>query len=249
MPMRPQFRLLSLALLFAGLLAGCTSETVAPPDPAVVERLETMDAGPMRAAWARLETARAMRYRHVTFRRGDGRYRVASIARIEAGDERIVWSDTAGTRPDATGAGLAADPDAPRDPVPHLLGDDPSYLQPRNYEYFTYRLLAPDTLSGRRVEVVEVRRRAGTGDAQPLRRARFYLDEGVLVGLDLQRASEGPLFDETLRASLRLRPAGGVWMPFTSDVASRVDLPLGVPLFVRTQTAYYGFDDSSAQTR
>lgn len=254
-------KILSLPfVLLLALLPGCTAD--APPVPAEVPPadaeataealavLREADLGAVREAFARLPETPHTRYVRTTQRDDAGALLAAwaRTMRFATGTEAptVVRVDSAG-RFDfgylggfveaSAGTGTRADLPA------YLLPEDPAYLAPRSRESFRYALHPDTVLWGRPAHVVEVTARPGTGDEQPIRRARLYVDRdaGVVVALVLERRSTAFFFREDSRLYAALRPARGGWHPFLTRFDTRLRMPFRPPQRFRTVTAYYAF--------
>ncbi len=260
---------LVLSLLSLALLTGCRTPSEAPDsqepsgeayqqDPAerdaVLAVLQTIKQDALRDAFARLPRYRYTRYLR-TEQFDDAHQRTAfaeRVVRLDLQENRRIRTPLQADSAGAFDAGMlgrfvAAGPDehdAAAWPQSVLL-DDPPYLAPRNRDAFLYRFLPDTTLWEAATQVIEVRARPGSGDAQSIRRTHLYLDRasGELVAVYLERTEADLFFSEESRFYLHIRPApDSGWVPSTARFLTRLRLPLRSPRQFRSVSAYYAYE-------
>ena len=118
-------------------------------------------------------------------------------------------------------------------------------IAPRNRDAILYRFLPDTTLWEAATQVIEVRARPGSGDAQSIRRTHLYLDRasGELVAVYIERTEGDLFFSEESRFYLHIRPApDSGWVPSTARFLTRLRLPLRSPRQFRCVSAYYAYE-------
>jgi hypothetical protein len=221
-------------------LAACSAE--APPPPAAsaataeADRLlADVDRQAVAAAFARAQrlgyTARLV----VTEEDADGEAlgREALTVRATPRSVTVAGREAAGTL-----AGSDAE-EVPRlrDPLATALSDDPPYLDPSIRDQYRRAVVGDTVVAGRRLALVE----AVLVDAQTeqsVRRVRAAVDPetGRAVVVEVERAMESAVFDETSRVRVALAPGpDGALLPRSVETDARVDVPLAPPRRVRTE--------------
>lgn len=118
-----------------------------------------------------------------------------------------------------------------RDPLPHLLPEDPPYLDPRTREFYSI-----ETTPGRQGETHVVAELTPESERDlSIRRLEARLVNEVPTQLRLLRATESLLLKETERASVQLVRTGGAWVPLRVQLETVIDLPGQSPVSVQQQ--------------
>ena len=257
---------LVLSLLSMALLTGCRTEAPGSQEPsdeanqqdpaereAVLAVLQTIKQDALRDAFARLPRYRYTRYlRTEQFDEAHQQTAFAErVMRLDLQENRrirtLLQADSAGAfETGMLGRFVAIGPDehdAAAWPQAVLL-DDPPYLAPRNRDAFLYRFLPDTTLRETATQVIEVRARPGSGDAQSIRRTHLYIDRasGELVAVYIERTERDLLFSEESRFYLHIRPApDDGWVPYSARFLTRLRLPLRSPRHFRSVSAFYAY--------
>jgi hypothetical protein len=117
----------------------------------------------------------------------------------------------------------------PPNPLPAFLSDEPPYLDAAAREQYTTRILGDTTVAGRAAQLVEARFVADERRTQPIRRVRAAVSDTALVWVEVQRAMDTILFDETSRLRAGLADAGGTLVPGLAEVQTTTDVPASDP--------------------
>lgn len=193
------------------LFVGC-GEDEARPEETTSSPLENVTRTAFSDAFQRLDDQGYVA--ELTYREGppgslspENRY----LVRVE--DEVIHVLETTEERSDDPAFRL-------RDPLPHVLPEDPPYLDPRTRDY--YALSTQERGNGTLV--------VGALDAEsdqnlPIHRVEALTTRGQLTHLQLDRHSESLLLDESERVEIQLTHAAGSWVPSRVVLETTVDLP------------------------
>lgn len=97
----------------------------------------------------------------------------------------------------------------PVDLVPHVIPEDPDYLNPRRQDSYLFSLRGDTLLWNRRARIIEVRARPGYADGLSIRRARYYVEPETdrLLAMGLERIDLALLFREESSFFVHVHPA------------------------------------------
>ena len=126
-----------------------------------------------------------------------------------------------------------------------IIETEPAHLSTRFAEDFLYETL-PDTMRWNRpVQVIAISARPNA--PQPVREARYYVDQGVVVGLYIRRQRRTLFFSEDTRYYLEVRPDGyGAWVPHQLHIATDVALPLRPVRSLERMMTFYAYENSES---
>jgi hypothetical protein len=115
------------------------------------------------------------------------------------------------------------DPGEPPELMPHILADEPAYLQPRNYESYRYRIEADTLIGERAVRVIEVHLRPEAADQHRIYLARHFVDEANrLIAVEVTRGSDTMFLREESTIRLELQEIAGELLPAFSRTRTTV---------------------------
>ncbi len=127
----------------------------------------------------------------------------------------------------------------PVNPLSSVLPDEPAYVRMRTRDRYAYEMRPDTTVNDQRVHVVQATLHRESADEQPVRYARYYLnDTNSIVGVDVLRLTTSALFDETSHVNIWLQPGpDGVLLPGRAVSETTVHTPGTEPKRLRlTQT-------------
>lgn len=249
LPMLRNYCLSFCLLLALVVLTGCQSESpsnVAPFYPSldssfrvdaaqeaeIFTRLQNLQTEPLRQAFAALHDDTFTAAVHLTQREANGALVANQQQRLfvlGADSVQVVSENAPGTFSFGVFSAFAdeADPSVPRLDADQVLPDDPPYLAPRTREAYRYHQLADTLINGSQHHVYEVVARPETGDNQPIRRARFFVEpsENVLTGFYMQRREQALLYQEASQHFVRITPHGTGWAADSLRLQARIKTP------------------------
>jgi len=223
------------SLLYFGVLVilqGCAPRP-APPEPAeeaaatqVLERFDSIDDSTLTRVFGEVNNREHTRSLHVAQRIGTRS--AATIDRIVhqvPGQEANVLSQSE-TGTFAHGfRGPTANTLNSVALVNDILEEDPAHLSARFAEDYIYRMLPDTTLWDRVAQVIAIDAREGS--RQPVRKARYSIDQGIVVGTYLERVHEALFFSERSYYYIQARPLPqGGWVPSHIHLSVTLNLPL-----------------------
>lgn len=96
----------------------------------------------------------------------------------------------------------------PVDLVPHVIPEDPDYLNPRLQDSYTFSVRGDTMLWNRTARIIEVRARPVLADGLSIRRARYYVEPGTdrLLAMGLERIDLAMLFREESSFFVHVHP-------------------------------------------
>lgn len=141
-----------------------------------------------------------------------------------------------------------SDPD-PVDLVPFVLDDDPSYLNPKNIDKYTFLVKGDTLMWDREAQIIEVRAKADVADGLNIRKVRYYYEKGSkqLVAMYLERIDLGLLFREESTFYVHILPvSSGEMVPYNTRFETAIKTPFKSSYRIRTVSTY---TDHSLQIR
>lgn len=218
------------------LLAACADD--APPastglaDPEALRLLESVGAEVGADAFEALSAGPYTASVRVEVLDADGSTVGTETATLRVEGERVVVADRT-----VTGA-LDAPDDLPRlrDPLPATIPEDPPYLDPAAREAYRFAVVGDTTVAGRRLRLVE----AALADASrrhAVQRVRAAVDpaSGRAASVEVVRAADAAVYDETSRVIVDLWPVDGDWLPRRVVTDTRTAVPFSEARRVRTE--------------
>ena len=216
------------------LLAACTDAPTASgpaPDPEAVHLLEGVGREAMADAFDALATTPYTASVRVTVLDAAGDTLGTEAATLRGEGDRVRTTDRV-----VTGA-LEGD-EAPlrlRDPLTATIPEDPPYLDPAARDAYRLAVVGDTTLDGRRLRLVEA---TLTDDdlTHAVRRVRAAVDpaSGQAVMVEVTRAADSVIYDETSTVRVDLSRSGDIWLPRHIVTDSRTDVPFTEGRRVRT---------------
>ncbi|NNF03144.1 MAG: hypothetical protein HKN17_01655 [Rhodothermales bacterium] len=94
------------------------------------------------------------------------------------------------------------------DLVPHVIPEDPDYLNPRRSDSYLFSVRGDTMLWNRTARIIEVRARPGYADGLSIRRARYYVEPETdrLLAMGLDRIDLAMLFREESSFFVHVHP-------------------------------------------
>ncbi len=129
----------------------------------------------------------------------------------------------------------------PNDLVPFVLPDDVGYLNPRDRDKYSYKLLPDTLLWDRQAQVVEVRAKPELADGLNVRRVRHYIDRATneLMAVYLERIDLAMLFREESQFYVHVRPNNrGKLLPYNTRFQTLIMTPFRDANKIRTVSTY-----------
>ncbi len=209
-----------------------TFHTDSTAEATLFARLQSIDTTPLRDAIAALEDTpfRAT----VSVKQATREGQVDGIEKIDIGfsppnslevySRNIEDSFQFGVlHPFASGSSV----EVPRMSASHLLPDDPAYLAPRSREAYTYIQGRDTMLLGQIHQVIEVAAKPGAGDAQPIRRVRYFVEpqSNTLSAFYLIHHQKAFLFYERSQHFVQFNPARAQALPDSIHLQTVIKTP------------------------
>lgn len=261
----PLFLLFLLVSGLSAVLAACGGREAPPLSPAdaaardsVVTILAGLDTTGIRSAFDRLEDLDYTRYiRTEQFDEED--YLVAytehvvRVGRDSDGEQavEIQQADSGG----AFDFGffkrfVSANLESvdPVDLVPHVIPDDPDYLNPRMQDSYLFSERGDTLLWNRTARIIEVRARPGYADGLSIRRARYYIEPETdrLLAMGLERIDLALLFREESSFFVHVHPVSVAGerplLPWNTRFESTIRTPFRDAYTVRTVSTFRDFE-------
>ena len=132
------------------------------------------------------------------------------------------------------------DPD-PVDLIPFVLEDDPSYLNPKNLDKYTFRVMGDTLMWDREAHIIEIRAKPDVADGLNIRKVRYYIERASneLVAMYLERIDLGMLFREESTFYVHILPvSGGVMLPYNTRFETMIRTPFKSSYRIRTVSTY-----------
>jgi len=129
----------------------------------------------------------------------------------------------------------------PVDLVPYLIKEDPSYLNPKNIEKYSFRMMGDTLMWDRSAMIIEIRARPDLVDGLNVRKVRYYVDRmtNELVAVYLERIDLGLLFREESTFFMHIRPAeGDIMVPYNTRFTTLIRTPFRGAYKIRTVSTY-----------
>ena len=129
----------------------------------------------------------------------------------------------------------------PVDLIPLILDDDPSYLQPRNIDKYSFRVAGDTLMWDREAMILEIRAKPDVADGLNIRKVRHYVDRSTnqLMAVYLERIDLSMLFREESTYYVHIRPvAGGVLVPYNTRFETMIKTPFKTSWKIRTVSTY-----------
>lgn len=252
----PLFHVSLLWLLLLGIVGGCSRSSVAPAGPieaaerdSIVAFIGTVNQESMRTAFERLEQYEYARYLRTEQYDGDDfliAYMEHDIEAQSGPDGRLMTV----TQSDSAGAfdfgffnqfvSENVDNPDPVDLVPWLLGEAPVYLNPRNKDKYSFRMMGDTLLWDRSAMIVEVRAKPDVADGLNVRKVRYYVDQSSrdLVAMYLERIDLGLLFREESTFYMHIQLVGGELVPRNTRFQTKIMTPFKGSYLIRTVSTY-----------
>ncbi len=77
---------------------------------------------------------------------------------------------------------------------------------------------------------------------QPIRRARYYLAQGMVTAIDMERTRQTLFFSEHSSYVLRLRPSGlDEWVPYHIYMSTRLMFILRSSRWITRRESFFGY--------
>jgi hypothetical protein len=133
-----------------------------------------------------------------------------------------------------------SDPD-PVDLVPYVLDDDPSYLNPKNIDKYTFRVRGDTLMWDREASIIEIRAKPDAGDGLNIRKVRYYVDLATneLVAMYLERIDLSLLFREESTFYVHILPVStGEMVPYNTRFETMIRTPFKSSYRIRTVSTY-----------
>ncbi len=128
----------------------------------------------------------------------------------------------------------------------HIVEKNPAHLSTRFAEDFIYRILLDTVMWNRPVQVIAIEARPNS--AQPVQKARYYLDQGTLTAFYWEQVRQSFFFSENTRYFLQVRPdAHGAWVPHHIHMSTNLALPLRLARRLGQSTTVYDYRESMPQ--
>ena len=115
----------------------------------------------------------------------------------------------------------------PANPLSNILPDEPAYVRMRARDRYAYEMRADTTVNNQRLRVAQATLHQESADEQPIRYARYYLDDAnTIVGAVILRLTRSALFDETSHVKVWLLPdPNGVYLPRRAESETIIHTP------------------------
>jgi len=238
-------------------LSGCSRGTAIAPTAGEVELRDSVltilrgaDQAPFRSAFSRLANYDFTRYIRTEQYDGDD-FMVAYDEHIievstKSGERmtRIEQADSAGNFEFGFFKSFVSENVKevdPNDLVPFVLPDDVGYLNPRDRDKYSYKLLSDTLLWDRQAQVVEVRAKPELADGLNVRRVRHYIDRATneLMAVYLERIDLAMLFREESQFYVHVRPNNrGKLLPYNTRFQTLIMTPFRDANKIRTVSTY-----------
>jgi len=120
----------------------------------------------------------------------------------------------------------------------HVLEEDPAHLSARFAEDYVYRTLPDTVLWNRPIQLIAIDAREGS--QQAVRKARYYIDQDVVVGVYLERVHDALFFSEQSHYYIQARPLPQEgWAPYKIYVSVTLNLPLRATRRLERSETFY----------
>ena len=232
--------------------SACTSSPAlpTPAEAAEAERilafLESADDSTLLRAFAQADAHAHVRLSHIAQQFGmRPRATVTRTVRQNAPGDAVITAQAetgsfAAGLTDHVPASLAVGPWAQ-----HIVDPHPPHRNTRFAEDFIYRVLSDTVMWNRPVQVLSVEAR--THAAQPLRKARYYVDQGTITGIYMEHARRTLFFVEDTRYYLQVRPGPqGRWVPHHIHASTQLLFPLRSARRLSRSTTLFAHRESAS---
>jgi len=255
----PIWKSLTLVALFVAMMSwtGCNRQDLSFSGPielaerdSIVTLLEAVSQDAMRSAFENLDNYSYRRYlrteqfdiedfllaftEHIVDAGFADTIRTTSVARADSGGafefgffNRFVSENV-------------DDPD-PVDLVPFLIEDEPSFLNPKNIDKYSFRMAGDTLMWDRSALIIEVRAKPDLADGLNIRRVRHYIDTSTneLVAMHLERIDLGLLFREESTFYVHVLPVpSGEMLPYNTRFQTMIRTPFKGSYRIRTVSTY-----------